>query len=235
MSIKAVTFDCAGTLVEAHWDPPRFAVRCAIAAGAEIEPDHAASQYARLLHNRKQEYLKVSLTRSEELSDQFWRELGCDWCSMIGLTSSQADTISRIGQQKLFGCPSDVFRLYDDAVPAINRLQTLGVRMAVISNWDVSLHKTLRMFGLDGYFEFALASLEEGVGKPDPELFEIALKKLELVPGEVLHVGDDPVDDLRGAQGVGMRAALIDRDQPSPSNVVIRTLEALPEVIESIG
>ena len=83
-----------------------------------------------------------------------------------------------------------------------------GVRMAIVSNWDNSLHRTLRMFGLTEYFEHVVASLEEGVEKPEARIFQIALERAGVEPGDALHVGDNPIDDWQGAKNVGMRALL---------------------------
>lgn len=45
----------------------------------------------------------------------------------------------------------------------------------------------------------------EVVGKPQPYAFRVALDRLVLPPGSVVMVGDSPISDIRGAQGVGLK------------------------------
>jgi HAD superfamily hydrolase (TIGR01450 family) len=47
------------------------------------------------------------------------------------------------------------------------------------------------------------------VGKPRPHLFEVALSRLGFAPQDVAMVGDSPISDIQGAQGVGLRTIWI--------------------------
>jgi len=106
----------------------------------------------------------------------------------------------------------------------------MGIRLAVVSNWDISLHRILENLNLASSFEFVIASLEEGPEKPDPALFHLALERLNLPPADVVHIGDDPVDDFAGAQAVQMRTLLLRRSEElSHEAGVIHTLDQLPE------
>ena len=87
------------------------------------------------------------------------------------------------------------------------------------------------MFGLTDYFEHVVASLEEGVEKPDPRLFQIVLDRLGVEAENALHVGDSPRDDWQGATDAGMRALVIDRGNPAPSEARITSLAQLPEAV----
>jgi 4-nitrophenyl phosphatase len=74
------------------------------------------------------------------------------------------------------------------------------------------------------------------VGKPEPILYEMALKRLELKPEETLTIGDRLETDIAGAQAAGMHTALVltgastlDQAQdftPSPE-VVVQDLSTL--------
>ncbi|MFX6834730.1 HAD family hydrolase, partial [Acinetobacter baumannii] len=67
----------------------------------------------------------------------------------------------------------DVFRPFPDALPCLTQLRELGVPCGIISNWDFSLHRILRVHGLDKFFRFVLCSDEVGYQKPDLELFQL--------------------------------------------------------------
>jgi putative hydrolase of the HAD superfamily len=103
------------------------------------------------------------------------------------------------------------FRPYPDAAPALGRLRLLGIRSAVVSNWDVSLRGVLGEVGLGGLVDEVVVSAEVGAKKPDPAIVESALRRLRCPAGKALLVGDSPETDVAGAQAAGVRAVLLDR------------------------
>jgi putative hydrolase of the HAD superfamily len=103
------------------------------------------------------------------------------------------------------------FRPYPDAASALGRLRLLGIRSAVVSNWDVSLRAILGEIGLGGLLDDVVVSAEVGVRKPDPMIVEAALRRLRCPAQNALMVGDSPETDVAGAQAAGVRAVLLDR------------------------
>lgn len=229
MKPKLVTFDCAQTLLEVDWELGKFALRCAREAGLDLD-EAAADLYAELYRPKHLEYLELNLTRNADRCNAFWADLSNDWLSLQGHDPERwQPRIEVVSQEIGFGPRSQVFRPYADVVSCLDLLQALGVRAAIISNWDYSLHIILRSLGLYDRFELVVASLEEGFEKPDPRIFLQTLKKLGVEPSEATHVGDDPLDDLQGAKAVGMRAVLIDRSlQPPVALPYITSLTDLP-------
>lgn len=225
LTTRLVTFDCAQTLVEVRWNPAQLALDSARAVGVHVDKAIALAEYQRLLSSRWPLFRELNLTRSREVCDAFWLRLTEDWAAGSGIAPGRVGDIYDEAERRLFGPNSDVFRLYDDVIPTLDALKERGVRMAVISNWDVSLHRVIEMHGLSDYFELVIASLEEGIEKPEPEIFHIALRKLGETPEVSLHVGDQPVDDLQGARQVGMRGLLIDRSQPVSGRLVLNRLD----------
>lgn len=225
VSTRLVTFDCAQTLVDVRWNPSRLAVDSAVAVGVDVDRSFAQAEYQRLLSSRWPLFRELNLTRSREICDAFWMRLTEDWAAAAGIPPEHVGPIYDEAERRLFGPDSEVFSLYDDVIPTLDALQAVGVRMAIISNWDVSLHRVVDMLGLTSYFDLVIASLEEGVEKPEPEIFHIALRRLGEAPEGNLHVGDQPVDDLQGARQVGMRGLLIDRTQAVSGRLVLNRLE----------
>lgn len=231
MKHKLVTFDCAQTLVKVDWQPAVVAVKSASRAGLQFDRQIAAEVYDRKLRSNWPTFMQLNLQRDPKVLDEFWLALTVDWMQEVGMPHDRAPEIVRHAEEILFGDGSEVFSIYDDVLPCLDRLRAAGVRMAIISNWDHSLHRTVAMFGLTDYFEFVLASLEEGTEKPDPRLFQIALEKADIDACDVLHVGDNPVDDWQGARNVGMSALVIDRDAESQNEIRITSLLQLAEVL----
>jgi putative hydrolase of the HAD superfamily len=232
MSIKLATFDVAGTLVRSHWDPGALAVECAAERGVSLDPQVASETYRRLLGSRMEEYWSINRTKDHAACDRFWEELTADWLRALGSGDEAAPTILAAAQAKLYGSSPTVFTLYEDAIPGLQAVQSMGIRMVAISNWDYSLHRVLKSLGLAGFFELVVASREEAVPeKPEPALFEMVLAKTGARPSDAVHIGDDPCDDLMGARNAGLHAVLVDRTRDKASPPFIPSLLHIEEAL----
>jgi len=235
MSVKLVSFDAAHTLIDVHWHPGGFAVKNAIAAGIELDPVPAAEIYDRMLYTRWRTFQELNLQRDEAVTDAFWDELAADWLAQLGVAGVDPVVLADRGRQWMYGPESPVFKLYPDTIPALEAVAALGLPMVILSNWDISLHRTVRSLGIEDRFLKVFASLEHGVEKPEAELFRVVERETGLAPEEILHVGDHPLDDLQGALGAGWHAALLDRTSGTTSKPRIGSLLDVPEALGWIG
>jgi putative hydrolase of the HAD superfamily len=114
-------------------------------------------------------------------------------------------------------------------------------RLAVVSNFDytpTALH-VLEREGVAELFETIVVSDEVGWRKPKPVIFELALRRLAIGPGEALFVGDRADIDVVGAQGVGMASAWINREAATlpegmqPPEFEIRDLGELEAILRN--
>lgn len=102
------------------------------------------------------------------------------------------------------------------------------------------MHGDLERVGLAGLLDAAVFSSEIGVRKPRPLIFETVLERIEVKPVDAVFVGDRLVDDVAGAQALGMRAVLTRqyrREEPDdiePDAVIERVTE-LPAVLARLG
>jgi REG-2-like HAD superfamily hydrolase len=225
---ELITFDCAGTLLDVNWNPGEFAVTCAHHCGLDLDPT-ASDRFGSMLRDRHRDYLKLNLARDHRRCEVFWDQLTADWLDEMRVDSGFWLGHIRAASKYLgFGPKSTIFKVFDDVMPCLRKLRSHNVPTAVISNWDYSLHEILEVMGLTPYFELVIASLEEGIEKPDPRVFELTLRQFGVDAAKAVHVGDDPLDDLRGARQVGMRAILVDRNLPAPmAPPYIRSLSEL--------
>jgi epoxide hydrolase-like predicted phosphatase len=93
-----------------------------------------------------------------------------------------------------------------DLVAYIDRLAAAGYHIGVLSNTpDTFRPLFVESWGLDGHFDSLTLSCEEGVMKPDPRIFRIALEKAGVQPAEALFV-DDFIENVEGARAAGMLA-----------------------------
>jgi len=83
-------------------------------------------------------------------------------------------------------------------------------RIGLISNSDGTVRRLFELLGLDSYFDSFTDSHLCGFEKPAPRIFECAMASLGATPQQSLYVGDIYSVDFLGAQGVRMRAVLMD-------------------------
>lgn len=106
---------------------------------------------------------------------------------------------------------------YPDAVPTLTALRARGARLAIVTNGSAQSQRAkLGPSGLGARVDAVLVSGELGVRKPDPAIFLRATAMLEAEPAACTFVGDNPVADIAGARGVGMRTAWIGRGRSWP-------------------
>lgn len=107
----------------------------------------------------------------------------------------------------VFYIARNAVELFAEVRPTLERLaQRYTLASLSNGNADVSL------IGLDDVFSFSLNAIETGVAKPEPLMFELACRRLDARPGQVVHVGDDPEHDVRGAANAGMRTVWVNRN-----------------------
>ena len=91
------------------------------------------------------------------------------------------------------------FEVLPGTTAALDRLRALGLTLAVVGNWDFSLHGWLDEHGLGGYF----ATIVPAARKPDPDGILQALGVMRVKPERALHIGDADNDE-RAARAAGV-------------------------------
>lgn len=105
--------------------------------------------------------------------------------------------------------PRDTEYPYPDAEAVLRTLQARGYRMGIIANQSPGSEKRLAKFGLLPFFEVVCASAEEGIAKPDPEIFRRALTRAGCAPADAVMIGDRTDNDIAPAKALGMQTVLI--------------------------
>ena len=97
-----------------------------------------------------------------------------------------------------------------DVAPALERLGALGLRLVVVSNANGTVQRLFDRVGLSRHFHAICDSCVEGVEKPDPRFFRIALERAGAAAESTMHVGDLYHVDVVGARNAGLRPMLLD-------------------------
>jgi putative hydrolase of the HAD superfamily len=223
--IRAVFFDAGATLL--HPDPPVEAIyaREFAADGARFADEDLAAALTRAWEE----------VHADRRTDRYGGVRGEPefWQAFLNRVRSFLDggIVSAAAFERLaihFRTPAS-WAVYDDVFSTLEDLSRREFKLAVVSNWDSFLPKLLAALDLSHFFPVVAVSAIEETGKPDPEIFHRACRRLGVAPDEVLHVGDSVAEDLEGARGAGLSALLLDRQGRHPEIVDrIASLAELP-------
>jgi HAD superfamily hydrolase (TIGR01509 family) len=128
----------------------------------------------------------------------------------------------------------------DGALAALETLHGRGYTLALVSNTmrtpGATLRRLLEQFRLLRYFKHATFSDEVRIRKPNPEIFRLTLRAVAGEPATAVHVGDDSILDVQGAQAAGMRAIQVTHRVGGTrrADLVISRLAELPDAIEQL-
>jgi putative hydrolase of the HAD superfamily len=207
--IKAVFFDLYNTLVS--YDPPREEIQARVLKdfGIEVSPETLLRPITIADDFIYQEHARYPLSkRSKEETMALYTQYHGIILREAGLDESQ-ELIAGILKKWMHFDLKMV--LFDDVIPALTHLRELGLILGLISNVDRDIAPLYQELGLSAWLQVVVTSQEVGFNKPQPEIFQEALKKAGVKPSEAIYVGDQHQIDVVGANGAGMRGILLDR------------------------
>lgn len=123
---------------------------------------------------------------------------------------------------------------YDHALNTLNDLHS-HYRLAAISNGNACTQR----LGLN-QFDFHLSAESVGAAKPSPEPFELALAMANANPAEMVHIGDNPQEDIQAAANLGINTIWYNPTnkpwelQPCRPSVTVQCLSQIPAAIASL-
>ncbi|CAI0402069.1 unnamed protein product [Linum tenue] len=120
----------------------------------------------------------------------------------------------------------DAWRLPVGAYDTISLLKDVGVKVAVVSNFDTRLRKLLKDLNISHLFDTVIVSSEVGYEKPDPKIFHAALDQVNVAAGRAVHVGDDFKADKEGANAIGIDCWLWGTDVKTFADIQNRFLHS---------
>lgn len=208
--IKAVFFDFFNTLV--YFDPPREKHYADTAAefGIRISPEAIATALPGADAWWRSENSRSPIKDREQTS-KFDAYRGYS----LRILKDAEDAVSPDQALQMLAKAFSVgfhFKNFADSLPALQALKNKHVQMGVISNIGEEIDSYLDKAGFTGYFSYNVTSLEAGYDKPQPQIFQLALKKAGVNAVETLFVGDQYDLDAMGARNAGITPILINRD-----------------------
>ena len=98
---------------------------------------------------------------------------------------------------------------YPDAQYVLEQLTGRGYKIGVIANQNSGTAQRLEQYGLLKYIDLVVASAEEGVAKPDKEIFRRALERADCLAQNAVMIGDRLDNDIFPAKALGMKTVRI--------------------------
>jgi len=200
--LKTVFLDAGGVLVFPNWS--RISERLA-AHGVLVDPGALAAaepMAKRTLDDR--DTIKVT------------NDAGRGWL-FFNLILTQAGvpitaaTDAALAELHVYHEESNLWELVPaDVLPALAALRARGLTLTVVSNANGKLRVLFDRLLLAGCVDCLLDSHDEGIEKPDPRFFDIALARSGAARETTIHVGDLYQVDVVGARAAGLRGVLLD-------------------------
>lgn len=208
--IKAVFFDFFNTLV--YFDPPREKHYADTAAefGVRISPQAVAAALPEADAWWRSENSRSPI-KDREQAGKFdaYRGYGLRILKDAENTVSPDQALQMLAKAFALGFNLENFA---DSLPALQALKVKNIQTGVISNIGEQIDSYLDKAGFTGYITHKVTSFEAGYDKPQPQIFQLALKKAGVTAAEALFVGDQYDLDVLGARSAGIKPILINRD-----------------------
>lgn len=230
MTLRAVFFDAGETLVH---PTPSFPELFAAIVTREGHP-RDTEQIVDGLSMVSDEFARAAgenelWTTSPDRSRRFWLRVYDRFLEALDIpgTDGLPDTLYRE-----FTTLQN-YTAFDDVRPTLERLREQEYLLGVISNFEPWLEDLLVHLSLADLLPVRVISGIEGVEKPDPSIFLLALERSGLPAHEVAYVGDIPAFDVVPAAALGMFPVLIDRRgrHPAHEGARVTDLAHLPEAL----
>jgi HAD superfamily hydrolase (TIGR01509 family) len=205
--VRAVFFDVGNTLVRINYGA--IADHLAV-LGVPVSADIVQRAEWRARVRLDVDLLAVPASRrSTETGDTHTRYLRY---TLEGLGITDEGLIAAVTEwRRTYNLPIGLWNTVDpDAVPALEETRAAGLKTAVISNSNGTIRRLLEGLGLLRLVDVVLDSGEEGVEKPNPEIFRRALARTGVAASEAVYIGDLHAIDVLGAQSAGVQAVLLD-------------------------
>lgn len=233
--MRGIFFDAAGTLIRVEPSVGHVYAAAAVPFGVMADPRELNRAFdAQWQRRRGPNPAPPPFDSNDETEKAWWHELVSDAFEMAARRSQFNGRFDEYFEQLYeHFAGAAPWRIYEDVVPALDAFRKAGLRMAVVSNFDGRLPRLLEALELTPYFETILTSAAAGRRKPDPAPFQKALAHMDLPPEAVVHVGDNLLEDVAGAEAAGITPVLIDRGQQRRSPVqTIREMTQLAAVLD---
>ncbi|OGI18898.1 MAG: hypothetical protein A3B68_06650 [Candidatus Melainabacteria bacterium RIFCSPHIGHO2_02_FULL_34_12] len=202
---KAVLFDLVGTLI--YVKNSVGAIYSNVASSYGIKTDIKKLDYAfkSVIHQESQP------TGGEEAEKKWWKKIVNKTFGLAGYDlKEKSEEVFEAIFKEFTG--KNAWGIYPDAIQTLKKCCETSLKLGLISNFDSRLEVILKELDLYKYFNCLSYSGKVRYSKPDPRIFQFALKELNILPEEALYIGDSLDIDYYPALDLNINAILINRN-----------------------
>jgi putative hydrolase of the HAD superfamily len=228
--IALVTFDLDNTL----WDVDAV-IRNAERVTRQWFDTHVPELYARLTQENFFDIRRRVIAERPELAHDLShiRQAVFERAILeVGRDADEAQTLAA-DAFRLFLHERHKIAFFDDALDVLERLSQRH-QLGALTNGNADIVR----LGLDRFFRFAFSAADVGAAKPAPQMFRAALARADVDEGRMIHIGDNPLDDIQGAAELGIPTIWVNLDGRStespPATRVVHRLKDIPNAIDEI-
>lgn len=187
--MRAVIFDMFETLITLYESPIYFGSEIAKDVGIPVE--EFLSMWQPTEYDRS-----VGRLSFEDVMENILRNYNCF-----------SENLIEHVKQKRMDAKKEAFRhLHSEIIPMLTELKKNKILIGLISNTFSEEEIIIRESLLFPYFDAVFLSSEQGVCKPNKEIFYRCMKALSVRVEECIYVGDGGSCELEAAQELGMKA-----------------------------
>lgn len=219
--IKAVIFDMFETLITHYKAPLYFSAEMAADAGVTTEQFRVAWYPTEEGRSTGEFSLEEALEMALKKCDCYSEEL-----------------LQKMAAKRKAAKVECFNNLHEEIIPMLSQLKEKGILIGLISNCFSEEVEVIRKSEIFPYFDAVCMSYEEGVQKPDVEIFKRCTERLGVKAEECLYVGDGGSRELETAESLGMNAVQAvwylqeGSAQPSGRKKEFKQMETPLEVVE---
>lgn len=192
--MKAILFDFGGTIDTdgVHWSEKfwEYYRRFGIQVGK--------SDFERAFVASERELAEIPVLRNSTFYETLEKQLKVQF-KLLALDGKDVRLRSMLD-----ACYADVDSTVDRAKPLIEKL-SMRYRLGIVSNFYGNLETVCQEFELYTYFNAVIDSVVVGLRKPDPAIWELALKNVSVRPEDAWVVGDSYERDIVPPKHLGCR------------------------------
>jgi len=207
MVCRAVIFDYIGTLVNCRnysMSASKNTLHSALVAeGFDVDKDAFLRAYS-VAHEK---YRKVRYEQYREVTNAVWV---AEALGNLGFNVTVNDFRVQAALNVFFQDFIDTLELRACAIQLIKQAKQ-QCKVGLVSNFTYApvIYKSLRLLGLNDFFDVVVVSEEHGWRKPSPRIFRDVLGKLQVQAHEAVFIGDSPMEDIKGADDAGLKTVFV--------------------------
>lgn len=231
MKYLAVIFDLFGTLVN-NFSTQRYEETLVKMASALSLPSH----------DFKQAWFATSRGRNTSNNPSCEGDVKYI-CQELGIIPENKQV--QLAVQHRLDYIREVMTPQPNSVEVVSQLKEEGLKIGLLSNCTHEIPTVWPETPFAALIDVAIFSCLVGMMKPDPRIFLLTAKRLEVKPEECLFIGDGGSNELSGALSVGMQSVLTRPDADSTeqhlsnreqwNGLTISSLMDIPAVLKEVG